>query len=143
MKEHLYDAYRNKKQTGKFVVIGSIGFVCNYLVLKLGTSTLGLDRVLAEVLAVAIALQVTFVLHDRWTYSIDKSVHKYHLSQWGRYRAYLFSNSFGSLLTIGLFSLFSFFLNHFLSLAFASGISLVWNFLMNKAVIWHHKAIED
>lgn len=139
MKEYVYDIYRNKKLTVKFGIIGGVGFVCNFAVLKLGINYAGLNKILAEIVAALVALQVTFFLHDRWTYRIDKTIHKYHLNFSQRYRAYLVSNSFGSLLTVVFFALFSIFLGHFPALALAAVAGLIWNFLINKTIIWHHK----
>ena len=139
MKEHIYDIYRNKKLTMKFGIIGGIGFVCNYAILKVGISAGHLNKIIAEILAAFVALQVTFILHDKWTYRIDKTIHKYHLNIQRRYRAYLMSNSFGSLMTVAFFALFSIFLGHLLALGLAAIVGLIWNFVVNKAVIWHHK----
>ncbi len=139
MREQIYDIYRNKKLTLKFGIIGGVGFVVNFGILKLCISSFGLNKVVAEVIAALVALQVTFLLHDRWTYRIDETVHKYHLSFGQRYKAYLVSNSFASLLTVVFFALFSIFLGHFFALALAAIVGLLWNFLLNKNVIWHHK----
>jgi putative flippase GtrA len=138
VKEHILDIYRNKKLTAKFGIIGGTGFVCNYIVLKIGINA-GINHIIAEVIAVIVALQITFILHDKWTYRIDPTIHKYHYSFSKRYRAYIASNSFGSLLTVIFFALFALFLNHFIALACAAVAGLMWNFLMNKAVIWKHK----
>ncbi len=142
IKYQIHDVYRNKKLTIKFGIIGGVGFVCNYAVLKVGIHVLELNRVLAECLAALVALQITFLLHDRWTYRIDKTVHKYHLSMFERYKAYLISNSFASVLTVIFFAIFSTFLGHLVSLAMAAIVGLVWNFLINKNIIWHHKPHE-
>lgn len=143
MKEQLYDIYRNKRLTAKFGIIGGVGFISNYLILKLCTDMFSLNRITGELLAAAVALQVTFILHDRWTYKIDETQHVYQLSFGKRYRAYVISNSFGSLLTVLLFALFSLFFGHFVALALAACGGLVWNFLVNKAVIWHHKPQDE
>lgn len=139
MREQIYDIYRDKKLTMRFGTIGGVGFLCNFGILKLCTSSFGLNKVLAEVIAALVALQVTFLLHDKWTYRIDETVHKYHLTFGRRYKAYLISNSFASLLTVVFFAVFSIFLSHFPALALAAIIGLLWNFLLNKNVIWHHK----
>jgi putative flippase GtrA len=139
LKDHIYDIYRDKKLTAKFGIIGGIGFICNYSVLKFATGVWSFNRIIAEILGALVALQVTFLLHDRWTYRIDKAVHKYHLTTVKRYRMYLFSNSFGALLTVVLFSIFSIFAGHLLALAMAALIGLLWNFLANKGFVWSHK----
>jgi len=113
--------------------------VCNYLILKFSINAWALNRVLAETLGAVVALQITFILHDNWTYRIDKTTYKYNLIITKRYRRYLISNSFASILTVAFFALFSIFLGHFLALALAAAVGLTWNFLVNKSIIWHHK----
>jgi len=135
----IYDIYRDRKVTAKFIVIGSVGFLCNYGVLKLGTAVLDLNRIVAEILAVAVALQVTFILHDKWTYRIDRTIHKYHLDFAQRYRMHMMSNSFSSLLIVVTFAIASVFMGHLPALVIASMVGLTWNFLVNKNIIWHHK----
>ena|ERR1017187_1248524 len=143
MREKIYDIYRDKKLTAKFITIGGIGFLCNYLVLRFSISEWGVNRVVAEILAALVALQVTFILHDNWTYKIDKTIRRYHLIFAQRYRAYLMSNSFASLSTVIFFAIFSIFLDHLLSLALAALIGLAWNFFVNKNIIWRHKQHEQ
>jgi putative flippase GtrA len=139
MKNQILDIYRNKKLTAKFGIIGGVGFICNFTVLKLLIEFADVNRILAEVLAAAVALQITFILHDRWTYRIDKALHKYHLSVRQRYQAYIMSNSFASLLTVIFFAIFSVFFTHLPALVLAAIVGMVWNFLANKNIIWHHK----
>jgi putative flippase GtrA len=138
MREQIEDIYRNKKLTIKFIIIGGMGFVSNFFVLKLAISQFGLNKVVAELIAAAVALQITFLLHDKWTYRIDKTVHKYHLHFWSRYRTYILSNSFASFITVIFFAIFSIFLSHFFALAFAAVVGMSWNFIVNKKIIWHH-----
>lgn len=142
MKNKFRKIYSNRKLTAKFLAIGCIGFASNYAVLSLSTSVLHLNKIVAELIAAAVALQVTFLLHDRWTYRIDKNTHTYHLGLGGRYWLYIVSNSFGSLLTVGFFAVFSGFLAHFPALVLGAIAGLVWNFLMNKTVIWRNRARE-
>ena len=137
-KATLIDIYRRKGVSIRFVIIGGVGFVCNYAVLWTGTEKLGLQKILAELIAAAVALQVTFLFHDRWTYRNRHEARQYHLSLWRRYRLYVVSNSFASLLTVVFFALFSLFLSHFEALALSALAGLLWNFFMNKAIIWRH-----
>lgn len=136
---NIQELIKQNKQTIQFGVIGLIGFIVNYTTLKLGVSTFGLNRIIAEIFAAIVALQVTFLLHDRWTYRIDIKTHTYSHKFSKRYRVYLVSNSFASLLTVVFFALFSIFVGHLLALALAAVVGLLWNFLVNKKVIWHHQ----
>lgn len=142
MRAVLLNSYKQHAITIKFSIIGGIGFITNYLVLKGCIAAFGVNRVVAELLAALVALQVTFVLHDRWTYRIDRSTHKYHMSIWQRYRTYLISNSFASLLTVVFFGFFSRFLSHLPALGLSAVAGLTWNYLINNKVIWGHKPHE-
>lgn len=142
MKDHIYSIYAERKMTAKFGIIGGVGFVCNYIILSACTS-FGLNKVVSELIAAAVALQVTFLLHDKWTYRIDQNVHTYNLSLGKRYRAYVFSNSFATVLTAACFSIFSNFLNYFPALVLGAIVGLAWNFVANKKVIWHHRRLEE
>ena len=130
---YLYQQLTNHKTKLKFFVVGCVGFFCNALVLFLATS-LGLHRIPAEVISMLISLQVTFLLHDKWTYEGVDYARKLRR----RYALYLASNSFGSVMTIVIFSLLSLVLSNFVSLAIASVSVMVWNYMMNKIVIWRN-----
>ena len=127
----------NYSYIGRFIVVGIIGFVFNYMILTAVIDYLKLERIVAEIIAMIFALQITFFLHDRWTYS---SSHKHGVEySWGlkkRYMTYLLSNSFGSLLTIVLFGVFAQYLPKLSALACAALISMSWNFILNKVVVW-------
>ena len=127
--------YRERILTARYILIGSLGFVFNYAVLWMLTKN-GLNRVIAEILAAAVALHVTFIFHDRWTYK-DRAL-SYKRKLFTRYRTYFVSNSIGSLITILFFAVFSLFLNHLLSLALASFCGLFWNYIINKLIVWKH-----
>ena len=137
------DKLSPRKQDIKFLVIGGIGFVVNFAVLQLMSVGLDLNRVISEIIAVVVALHVTFICHNSWTYKINRKTHAYNFSLLKRYRAYFISNSFSSFLTIVSFSLFSIILTHLPALVLGSFIGLLWNFVMNKKVIWHHKPITN
>lgn len=138
MIEKAQQLYKEKNIAIKFGIIGGVGFVTNYAVLKLGIGQ-GLNKIVAEILAALLALQVTFIFHDKWTYKIDKTKHNYNLPFSKRYRIYLISNSFGSLMVVVFFALFTLFLGHFFALALAAVAGLIWNYVINKTVIWHHQ----
>jgi putative flippase GtrA len=130
---------KHRVLTTKFVIVGGIGFIVNYAVLKIFTQ-MGANSVIAEILAVLVALQVTFLLHDNWTYRLHKQKnHQFKLST--RYFSYLTSNSLGALITVTLFSFFSIFLHHFFALVVASMFSMIWNFFMNKVIVWRQKVV--
>ena len=127
--------YKERVVASRYALIGSVGFIANYTALMLLTKY-GLNRVIAEVLAVAFALQVTFIFHDKWTYK-HKTL-SYKRSLFSRYRTYLVSNSLGAIITVIFFALFSIVFNHLISLALASLVGLFWNYVLNKFVVWKH-----
>ena len=129
--------WKHRTLLSRFIVVGSIGFICNYVVLKLLTLN-HINSVLAEVIAVAVALHVTFVLHDNWTYKFGKEKSHHHALR-VRHASYITSNLFGSLMTVILFSAFYLFLTRFEALVIASLIAMFWNFFMNKKVIWRQR----
>lgn len=122
----------------RFIVVGAIGFVFNYTLLFLLNDYGRLQKILSEAIAMLFSLQLTFVLHDRWTYAQKHLVNRgYSHGIKRRYGIYLLSNSSGALLTIVLFGVFSSFLAKFTALVFAALISMVWNFTFNKYLVWH------
>lgn len=123
--------------TYRFLVVGGTGFIFNSVILLFCTRILSINKIVAECLGMLFSLQLTFILHDRWTYTGKKRVNKNYLwSLKRRYFVYLASNSFGSILTVSLFALLTLFLQSLLALILASAISMVWNYLMNKTIIW-------
>lgn len=133
----LYPHLTTHKTKIRFFVVGCAGFISNASVLVIITH-FGLHKIPAEVISMIISLQLTFALHDKWTYVSNFKARNYSKPLGKRYLLYLASNSFGSIMTIVLFSFLSIFLDSLLSLAIASIISMFWNYMMNKIVIWRH-----
>ncbi len=122
--------------TIRFVAVGGIGFVANYVTLSALTDVNHLKKVPAEIIAAAIALHVTFLLHDRWTY---KAGHRELSSKSlrSRYLFYLTSNSFSSVITVVLFALFSHVIREkIIALGLSATAAMVWNYAINTFIIW-------
>jgi putative flippase GtrA len=126
----------------RFGIVGGIGFVVNYGVLSLLSSHYRLDHVTSEVIAMLIALQVTFVLHDIWTYREHKRRHDYSHRLRVRYGSYLLSNTAGSAMTIVGYAVLYHYLHSFFALALAAVVGMLWNFCINRFVIWKHHGIQ-
>ena len=122
------------RQVIKFGIVGFVGFGVNYAFLSLVDKTI-VSHLLSEALAALVALQFTFILHNIWTYKTNDDLR---LSLLARYGSYLVSNSTGTAITIVIYSLLSLHFGRLLSLAIAAGISMFWNFFMNRLVIWRH-----
>jgi putative flippase GtrA len=122
----------------RFVAVGFFGFVMNYSILSIAVS-LNMHQVSGEILAAIVALQATFFLHDKWTY-LDKAT-PLSLPLHSRYALYITSNSFGSIMTVLIFSVVAQFIPiHLISLGMAAFAAMVWNYVVNKVVIWRHAA---
>lgn len=127
--------------TIKFLIVGSVGFVANYFVLFILTNQLGVNKVVGEILGVAFALQVTFLLHDHWTYRQARSGEEEHLRVplSARYALYLASNAFSSVSTIAMFSVLIRFISaDVVALGVSAVLQTIWNYVFNRAVIWKH-----
>lgn len=122
----------------RFLIVGVGAFLFNYALLYTFSGVFRLEKILGEVLAMIVSLQLTFIAHDKWTYPSSSSK-QYSHTLLSRYIGYLASNSFGSIITIGLFALFSTLTGNFTALAVSALIAMVWNFCMNRFVIWRWK----
>lgn len=128
--------------TVRFLIVGGIGFVVNYSVLSLLTGFLGLHKVTAEICAAVVALQVTFLLHDNWTYKpkTTELTNKMRVALLSRYLLFITSNAFSSVMTVLLFAAFSHFIAlKVVALGLAALAAMAWNYVVNKFVIWKHQ----
>lgn len=124
---------RHKVLVVKFIFVGGLAFIINYLLLGIFTRELHLQKIIAEVIAIALTMQLTFVLHDRWTYSENGS-DTYRLKLSKRYTSYILANSSGALITALLFAFFAHYTQNLIALGLAAAISMCWNFFMNLFV---------
>lgn len=132
--------FREKSTTfGRFMLVGVVGFLVNYTILSSMTELKLLDYLSAEILAAAVALHVTFALHDRWTYRLHTPVGTAKLSLKARYATYLASNGFGAFMTVVFFGFLFMYINRLPALLLAAIAGIVWNYLMNTYVIWRPK----
>lgn len=136
---------KNKQLVFRFLCVGGVGFIFNYTVLQFSTITFDLHKIQGEIIAAIVALQVTFLLHDNWTYEVHKNTESvlYRLPFKKRYGAYIFSNSFGSIMTVVFFGILSMVLIDFIALGFAAIAAMVWNFIINKFFIWRHVPLSE
>jgi glycosyltransferase involved in cell wall biosynthesis len=132
--------FKEKSVTfGRFMIVGATGFIVNYLILVLLTQFLGIGHVAAEVIAAIVALQVTFLLHDRWTYQLHTPPGTERLKLPARYASYIISNAFGSFMTVVAFSFLYSYLTRLTALLVAAIVGVIWNYLMNTYIIWQRK----
>jgi dolichol-phosphate mannosyltransferase len=133
--------FRERSTTfGRFMIVGATGFVANYVSLVILSQLLGMNHIEAEVIAAALALQVTFILHDRWTYEFHTPPGTARLKFPARYASYLISNAFGSLLTVVVYSLTYNYLTRLTSLLTGAIVGVIWNYAINTYIIWQRKS---
>lgn len=120
----------------RFCTVGVIGFLTNFLILKVAIDSFHMHKIPGEVVAAIVALNVTFFLHDNWTYKVLGGENSRKLPIYERYIAYVFSNSFGSIMTVVMFAGLSGYMSRLPALGLAALAAMVWNFFMNKVVIW-------
>jgi|GEM_PF-766187 len=122
----------------KFIFVGLAGFLTNYIILWSLTFFYGLSKVYSQIIGAIVAIQVTFLLHDIWTYKIENR----RLLRWNifaRYFSYILSNSAGSIMTVLLFAFFSRFLGILQALIISATIAMIWNYYINRLIIWRSK----
>lgn len=127
----------------RFGLVGVLGFVCNFTILKLINDYAGVALIPSEIIAAIVALNVTFVAHDQWTYKQFHAESKMKLPLYKRYFVYTASNAFSSVMTVVLFGLLNKALHRLPALALAALVSMVWNYFMNKLIIWRRRGVSN
>lgn len=132
----------DRRQVLFFGIIGVIGFIANYFVLSSLQSTIVKSHLISETIAAVMALQLTFLLHNTWTYKITQSdrAHKYKFKT--RYFAYILSNLTGSAITIISYANLATRFENLLALSIAAITGMVWNFFANRLYIWKHIQVD-
>ncbi len=120
----------------RFCIVGSLGFVINFLLLSMLYKLLDYPLFIAQVVAAEVALFSNFMFHHHWTYkanavrkTITRLIVQFHLSSWV---AIIGS---ASIVSFGVHVLK---LNYAIALVLASATALFWNFGWSKFVIWRH-----
>jgi len=122
----------------RFVLVGTIGFILTAISLRLLHINLGLHITLATVISSEVGLLSNFFFHERWTYN---SVDHHHKSTAKKFVHFHMSSWSGVVLitvleTVGVKA---FKLNYLVSLVFAAGITMFWNFFWTKYFIFKGK----
>ena len=123
----------------RFLLVGLIGFIINYVVLVLLTDLVKLSHIGAEIIAALLAFHVTFVLHDKWTYKLKLVSKPAVLSLSNRYITFILTNSIGAAMTVVVFALAYNYVNRLPALLIGALSGLIWNYLFNSLVIWRTK----
>lgn len=120
---------------GKFLMVGLSGTVVN-LGLLWFLVQLGLNHLVADVLATEVSIINNFIWNELFTFRKQATNEKTAL--WSRFLRFQCVTSITALLTLGLFSLFFVALHIFYLLAQAAaiGISTIINFCANSWLTW-------
>lgn len=118
----------------RFCIVGGTGFVINFIILTVLTTSLDAPIFIAQFIGAEIALFSNFMLHHHWTYKghgvekgILKLIMQFHASSWPAI--------VGSTLMVTAFEKLLHF-DNLMALASASAIALLWNFGWTRYVIW-------
>jgi putative flippase GtrA len=122
-------------EIARFLAVGFAGFVLNVIILWVLHSHLGMNLTLAEIVGAVAAIQLSFVLHNNWTY---RTFHQQAVLP--RLITFNIVASFGAALNlvILLWLVDAYQMQYLWALAIGGAVSLIWNFLLNRLVIWRH-----
>lgn len=136
--KRIYNYIVNEKTVAKFLIVGTMGFIVNVIVLTLLHQELALNLLIAQLLSAETAILVNFFFHNRWTYSdakdasLIKRLVEFHASSW----------SGSMIVTIILLSLVHFAHFHYLiALSIGGVVAMFWNFFWTRFYVW--KAREE
>ena len=123
----------SKAETARFAAVGTTGFVVNASMLAFLHSVLGVGLIPAQVLAAETAIITNFMLHHRWTYSDYRAERL--LKRFLKFNA---SSATGALITLTVFAVAAegFGVFYLAALVVGAATAMLWNFMMNKLVIW-------
>jgi len=118
----------------RFCIVGGIGFLVNLGLLIILNNLLGIGIFIAQLISAEIALFSNFILHDHWTYSSKKVkktkkvlIIQFHASSWPAI--------LGSTMVLTAAHKFLH-LDNFKALILTAFVTLFWNFVWSKYVIW-------
>lgn len=124
---------RSRAEDLRFVVVGGSGFLVNLVGLWILHGRFGLPLFPAQLMAAELALLSNFTLHHNWTYR------DYHptgfLTRLGKFHATAWT---GALLSsVIVWAVATYLKIHYLiALVIGAAAGLVWNYLVNKRLIW-------
>jgi putative flippase GtrA len=119
----------------RFGVVGTVGFLLTAGSLRILHGAFGMHITLATLISSEIGLLSNFVFHQNWTYNHVDHNHKplgvkflhFHMSSWSGVVLITILESVG---------VKAFNLNYMVSLVFAAGIAMFWNFFWTKYYIF-------
>lgn len=125
----------------RFCMVGGMGFFINLSILLFLTKVFDIKVVVAQFIGAEVALFSNFILHHNWTYG-NKRVKKSLVSLIVQFHAVSWPAILGSTLIVALL-VSSIHMNKAEALLISSIVSLAWNFLWSKYVVWRDESIKD
>lgn len=125
----------------RFCIVGGTGFVINFILLLVLKHGFGLPIFWAQLVGAEVALFSNFMLHHHWTYQSHK-VTKTMSSLLVQFHVTTWPAIIGSALMVTGGEKFLH-LSNLEALIVSSIISLIWNFLWSKFVVWRDVSSEE
>jgi putative flippase GtrA len=121
----------------RFVIIGGLGFVANYLMLIILFDKLGIRILWAQLIGAEVALLTTFCGNNYWAFRDH-----HHIPLGHKLVKYHVTSGLGIAITSTMVIVLvdTFHLYYLVSLALAASVGMVWNFAFNSIVIFKKKA---
>ena len=127
------------KQFQRFLAVGTLGFVVDFLVLYLAVNALGLHTLAGRVVSFLVAATVTWKANRHFTFASKAPVVPGAAArEWLRY---LMTTAIGGAINIGVYLCWLTMFgqsnaNLFLAVVAGSGVALIFNFLLSKYVVF-------
>ncbi len=123
---------------GKFLVVGTIGFIINTIILE-GMVQFGFHPVIGSLVGAELAIISNFILNNRWTFRERKIAGIRQIFKFIQFN----TASIGAILiqagTIFVGAIFFGVSTYRMFYILGVGIGLIWNYIMYSKVVWRHK----
>jgi len=133
------NSIRFLSKTARFFTVGTSGFVVNYVISMLFTSSLTEMWYLhANILGIIVSMSTNFLLNKVWTFEDKDFSRKKTFSQFGKFSMF---SSLGALVQLGIVFLLvdSYDIVYPLALISAIGVAAFSNFILNKKLTFKEK----
>ena len=120
----------------RFGIVGSIGFIVNYIFLTILYKHLNIEIIVSQLISGEIALLCNFLFHNFWTYKGHK-----HIPFYKKLFNFHLTSLSGQVIILTTESLIvkGFKINYAIALIVASGIAMFWNFFWTKYYVFKSK----